>query len=124
MQFRVLYDFSADPIYGSYKILVIGGRELFLSSKQKNPKENRSKAFLIPYLSKKNDIIGTQLILSGENTGRREQVFIFENEVEQQGSMPSSVLIEFQGFKLYRSETDGSIIAVMAFVQLSHCVFH
>ena len=37
--------------------------------------------------------------------------------------MPSSVLIDYQGYKLYRSETDGSMMAVMAYVVLGNCVY-
>lgn len=37
--------------------------------------------------------------------------------------MPSSVLIDYQGYKLYRSEIDGKMMAVMAYVVLGNCVY-
>ena len=85
---------------------------------------NNSKTNLIPYLSDKNKIIGTQLIVTNENTGREPQVFVFENEIEKMSSMPCSVIIDYQGYKLYRSEIDSSMMAVMAYVMLSECIYN
>lgn len=103
--------------------MLVGGRELCLSSNQCNPQQNHCKIHLIPYLNSKNDIVGTQLIIMSENTKRQRQVLVFENAVERRSSMPSSVLIDYQGYKLYRSETDGSMMAVMAYVVLGNCVY-
>lgn len=59
-----------------------------------------------------------------ENTDRKTQVFVFENDTERRSQMPCSVLIDYQGYKLYRSENDGSMMAIMAFVMIAKCVYN
>lgn len=48
--------------------------------------------------------------------------FVFENDDSNMGEIPSNALLEKQDYKIYRSKTEGSIEAVMAYCKIRESV--
>lgn len=101
------------------QIVHISTKEFFMIKAEEGSTNNISQMHLVPLLdSKKNDIVGTQLMLQ-KNGESSFQTYIFDNRKERNDLVPKNSLLESQGFKIYRNLYNGDYEAIMAYSRLN-----
>lgn len=116
----VEYKIGWQEIYSSddanVKMNHVGTREVILQKKEPGQLHDKFQYQLIPLLSIRNAIIGTQLV----ECASQADMYVFDSlEDTYPEKMPVNPLIEKIGYKINRSRLTGEIAAVMAYAKVN-----